>query len=126
MAGKLVHFELPAKDANRATQFYGSLFGWAFNDAGMPGMQYLMTDAGGEPAGAVFASEEVAGKGPVVYFDTDDIQASVARARELGGEADDAAPIPGVGWFARCQDTEGNSFSLFKADDSAPMPGGQG
>ncbi len=27
-------------------------------------------------------------------------------------------PIPHVGWFARCTDTEGNDFSLFQRDDS--------
>ena len=29
-------------------------------------------------------------------------------------------PIPHVGWFARCSDTEGNSFSLYQSDESAP------
>ena len=27
-------------------------------------------------------------------------------------------PIPHVGWFARCTDTEGNEFSLFQSDES--------
>jgi uncharacterized protein len=119
MAGQIVHFELPASDAGRAKEFWGSLFGWTFEDAGMPGMEYAMTDAGGPPRGAVYPSEELAAQGPIVYFDTDDIQASVARARELGGQAEDPAPIPGVGWFARCHDTEENRFSLFQADESA-------
>jgi predicted enzyme related to lactoylglutathione lyase len=40
--------------------------------------------------------------------------------RELGGSADEEQPIPAIGWFARCVDTEGNPFSLFQADESAP------
>ena len=37
MPGKLVHFELPARDATRARDFWSGLFGWSFNDPGMPG-----------------------------------------------------------------------------------------
>jgi predicted enzyme related to lactoylglutathione lyase len=57
-------------------------------------------------------------------LDTDDIDASVARVRELGGQADDKQPIPHVGWFARCTDTEGNPFSFFQSDESAAPPHG--
>ncbi len=117
MAGKLVHFEMPAQDAARATRFYRDLFGWSFRDPGMPGVEYHMTEAGGEPGGAVYPSEG-GEKGPIVYFDTDDIDAMLTHVRELGGEAEEKSPIPGVGWFARCRDTEGNPFSLFQSDES--------
>ena len=119
MPGRLVHFELPAKDDARAVEFYGSLFGWTFNSADMPGIRYHMTNAGGEPAGAIYPSESGL-RGPIVYFDTDDIDATLARVRELGGEAEDKQPIPGIGWFARCRDTEDNEFSLFQPDESVP------
>ena len=119
MPGRLVHFELPAQDAERAKTFWSSLFGWSFDDAQMEGIEYHMTHAGGDPGGAVYPSES-GERGPIVYFDTDDIDAAVARVRELGAEAEDKLPIPGVGWFARCRDTEGNAFSLFQGDESAP------
>jgi uncharacterized protein len=118
MPGKIVHFELPATDAGRAKEFWGSLFGWTFTDAGMPGIEYSMTDAGGPPAGAIYPSEDLAAQGPIVYFDTDDIDESVAKVRELDGQAEDKLAIPGVGWMARCHDTEGNPFSLFQSDES--------
>jgi predicted enzyme related to lactoylglutathione lyase len=57
-----------------------------------------------------------------VYFDTDDIDGSVGKVRDAGGEAEDKAPIPGIGWFSHCKDTEGNIFGIFQADDSAPAP----
>ncbi len=44
----------------------------------------------------------------LVYFDTDDIDAQIARVRELGGEAEDKQPVPGMGWTAQCKDPEGN------------------
>ena len=40
------------------------------------------------------------------------------RCASAGGEAEDKQPIPGVGWFTRCKDTEGNPFGLFQSDES--------
>ena len=75
-----------------------------------------MTQTGENQGGAIFEADGL--KGMIVYFDTDDIDASVARVRELGGASEEKQPIPHVGWFARCTDTEGNDFSLFQSDDS--------
>jgi uncharacterized protein len=117
MAGKLVHFEVPAQDTDRARGFWSGVFGWEFGDAVMPDMDYRMVRTGEDQGGAVFASDD-SKPGVIIYFDTDDIDASIAKARELGGKADDKMPIPHVGWFARCTDTEGNDFSLFQSDES--------
>lgn len=38
--GKVVHFEIPADDVERAKKFYGSIFGWEADD--VPGMDYTM------------------------------------------------------------------------------------
>ena len=121
MPGSLVHFELPAKDGDRAQTFWSGVFGWSFSDAGMPGIDYRMVRTGENQGGAVYTSDD-GGRGAIIYFDSDDIEASLAKVRELGGEAEDKSPIPGVGWFARCKDTEGNEFSLFQSDESVSMP----
>lgn len=119
MAGKIVHFELPAQDDERAKAFWSGLFGWEFQDSGMePTGSYWLTQGGGPPAGALYKAEDMTKQGPVVYFDTDDIEASIEKVRELGGQAEDATPIPGIGRFSACRDTEGNAFSLFQADPS--------
>ena len=60
-------------------------------------------------------------KGPRVYFDVDDINAGAARVKELGGDASDAMPVPSMGWFATCSDSQGNSFGLWQTDPSASM-----
>jgi uncharacterized protein len=123
MAGKLVHFEIAASDDSRAMDFYKSVFGWDFQDAGMPGGTYNLTQAGGEPGGAVYAMEGVE-PSVLVYFDTDDIEGSIAKVRDAGGQADDKQPIPSVGWFSLCTDTEGNRFGLFLGDESVGPPEG--
>ena len=32
MAGQMVHVEIPAGDTGKAREFYGSLFGWQFEE----------------------------------------------------------------------------------------------
>jgi predicted enzyme related to lactoylglutathione lyase len=90
----------------------------------MPGIDYRMFQEG-DQGGAIYPpmGDE---KGPVVYYGSDDIDADLAQVREHGGEAEDKQPIPNIGWFARCKDSEGNDFSLFQGDESAPMPEGMG
>ena len=107
-AGKVVWFELPAQETRRARQFYGQLFGWRFQAfEGMP--EYQLTYEGG---GAIQPGQ--GSDGPLVYFGTDDSNASVARVRELGGEASDAEKIPGIGRYSRCTDSNGNPFGLYE------------
>ena len=89
--------------------------GGEFGDSAMPGMEYYMVRTGEDQGGAVYPADEI---GTKLYFDTDDIDASVAKVRELGGKSDDKSPIPGVGWFAHCMDSEGNKVSLFQSDES--------
>jgi predicted enzyme related to lactoylglutathione lyase len=88
----------------------------------MPGIDYRMFQEDGW-GGAVFPEMEGA-SGTTIYLGSDDIEADLGKVRELGGEADDKQPIPGIGWFARCKDSEGNGFSLFQSDESVTMPEG--
>ena len=119
MAGSVVHIELPSSDADRAVGFWNGLFGWGIGGSAMEGFDYRMAQIGPEQGVAVFPSPDTAGKGAIVYFSTDDNDASLARVRELGGSAEEKQAVPKTGWFASCNDTEGNSFSLWQMDESA-------
>jgi uncharacterized protein len=118
MAGRIVHFEVPADDTARALDFYGKLFGWQFQQMEGP-VEYHMADAGGTGVGLHSAAEGGGIPGIFVYFDVGDINDGIARVKELGGQAEDRTPIPGMGWFSRCADTEGNKFGLWQGDESA-------
>jgi predicted enzyme related to lactoylglutathione lyase len=120
MAGKLVHFEVPASDTSRAQEFYEKTFGWQFESMEGP-VEYHMTQLGEQMGGAVFSGDTGAIR---VYFDVDDINAGVATVKENGGSADDPQPVPGMGWFAAGSDTEGNPIGLWQTDPSATMPEG--
>ena len=104
--GTITWFEVGASDGSRARAFYSALFGWQFQPF-EEGGDYQETDGG-----AVYTADK---GGILVYFGTSDIGASVARVRELGGEAGDPREIPNVGRYATCSDTEGNAFGLFQS-----------
>ena len=119
MPGRIVHFELVAADADRASGFWNGLFGWSIAGSVMEGFDYRMFDLGEGQGGAIYPAQEGQSAGaPIVYFDTEDIEASIAKVRELGGTADDKQPVPTHGWFAGCKDTEGNAFSLWQGDET--------
>ena len=109
--------EINAADADRAQGFWSGVFGWEVGAPMSPEMDYRMFRTAEDQGGAIVGTDE---KGPLrVYFDTEDIDATIAKVRELGGEAEDKLPVQGYGWFAGCSDTEGNAFSLWQSDESA-------
>jgi uncharacterized protein len=117
MAGKVVHVEIAASDADRAQGFWSGVFGWEVGPPMSPEMDYRLFQTAEDQGGAIVGGVE---QGPLrVYFDTPDIDASIAKVRERGGEAEEKMPVPGHGWFAGCKDTEGNAFSLWQGDESA-------
>jgi predicted enzyme related to lactoylglutathione lyase len=121
MAGQMVHLEIPAGDTAKARKFWSGLFGWEFQAYEGSPSEYLMTRFSDTTGGAIMAADG-SKRGPRVYFDVDDINAGVSRVKELGGEAGDPMPVPGMGWFATCTDNEGNDFGLWQTDPSASAP----
>ena len=122
MSGQIVHFEIPADDTAKGREFWGSLFGWQFESYPGPS-EYHMTRIG-ESSGAAITNVEPGKRGTRAYFDVDEINAGAERVRELGGEADQPMPVPGMGWFSTCKDPQGNEFGLWQNDPSAEMPTG--
>jgi predicted enzyme related to lactoylglutathione lyase len=119
---KIVHFEIPAQDTGRAKEFWGSLFGVQFQTFEEP-VEYHTFQNDDETGGGIYPQQQ-GEKGLITYFNVDDIDAARAKVEELGGKAEDKAPIPGMGWFARAEDIEGNQFSLWQRDENTP-PGEQ-
>jgi predicted enzyme related to lactoylglutathione lyase len=123
MPGQMVHVEIPAGDTSKAREFWSGLFGWQWQEVPGP-TEYHMTRFSETSGGAVYAPDPANKRGARVYFDVDDINAATAKVGELGGEAGEAMPVPGMGWFSINKDTEGNEFGLWQNDESAPEPSG--
>ena len=118
---RVVHFDIVADKPDRASRFYGSVFGWKFRKWDGP-MNYWMIDTGkdgqGINGGMGLKSES---KMPNMNtIDVKDIEKSIEKIKTNGGKlVGKKQPIPGVGWFASFKDTEGNLFGLMQDDKSA-------
>ncbi|MEP1975969.1 VOC family protein [Hyphomonas sp.] len=106
MSGNVTYFELPGTDITATERFWGTLFSWSFKEGNFPGYSMIH---GPKPMGG--ASHDDASRHPRIFFAVDDIEAAVAKVRELGGTAEDPVTIPS-GAYAHCTDDQGVAFSL--------------
>lgn len=119
----IVHIDIAADDMQRAKKFYESLFGWKM--ASPPGMDHylLFETAGlnGEPgAGGGMAKREEPGQSVINYIGVEDIDKYIGEVGRLGGKTvQPRMTVPGFGYLAVCQDTEGNDFGLWQDDSNA-------
>ena len=113
MAQPVIHWEIGAKEGSKLQEFYRQMFDWAF-DTSMPGFGMVAAEEGGIGGGIMQARPDIP---PYLtfYVAVDDLEASLARAEQLGGKRIvPPTPIPGVGAFAMFEDPEGHMLGLFK------------
>ncbi len=122
---KIVHFEIPADDLERAKGFYGSIFGWGIED--VPDMGYTIartvatddqqmpTEAGAINGGMMERSANVPSS-PVLTIEVGSIDDALKRIEAAGGSVmRPRTEIPGMGAFAYFTDTEGNTLGLWES-----------
>jgi hypothetical protein len=119
---RVVHFEISCDDPERASAFYSGVFGWKINKWDGP-MDYWVASTGeqGSPGidGGLMRRQE--NTPPVVNtLDVPSVDEYTAKVTAAGGTVvAPKMPIPGVGWFAYCLDTEGNMFGIMQEDAAA-------
>jgi uncharacterized protein len=114
----ICHFEIPADDEKRAKAFYEKLFDWKIE--AMPGMEYFGIKTGDKTVGGGMMKRQDPKQPITIYIDVDDLDAHVGKVEQLGGSIImGKTPVPGMGWFAICLDTENNCFGIFQVDDKA-------
>jgi uncharacterized protein len=125
---KVVHFEIPADDLDRAKSFYGAVFGWELQTVPMNGGEYTSvkttdvdeetqqpTEPGAINGGMFLRNEGVSVTSPVITIDVDGIDDALKQIEAEGGST--VAPrtaIPGMGAFAYFKDPEGNVMGLWE------------
>jgi predicted enzyme related to lactoylglutathione lyase len=123
MSGKVVHFEIPFEDGDRARSFYGDVFGWELMH--MPDMGYTMvttgpTDPGAGPTESGFINGGMLERdadftGPNLVLETDQIEESLAAVTAAGGiVVRERMPVGDMGFAAYFRDTEGNLVGLWE------------
>ena len=121
---KVVHFEIPFENKQRAMTFYTQSFGWQLMD--MPEMKYVMAhtvdvddrqmpkESGAINGGMLERPKEA--PHPTIYVGVASVDATIKKVQEAGGRVVTArTPIPGMGAYARVADTEGNVIGLFES-----------
>jgi uncharacterized protein len=119
MDGEPSFIEIGVEDAQRGRAFYEALFGWTFEPGPAGGgfairMPTLPAGIhGGDPGAA-----------PYVFFRVADMDAALARVRELGGTVEgtdvEGSPesIERFGRFKLCRDDQGSPFGLHQPPEA--------
>ena len=119
---RVIHFEIGADDPERATKFYEQVFGWQTARWDGPQSYWLMTTGpDGQPGinGGIMQRDT---RFPTVVntLDVPDVDEFSEKVTAGGGKVVmPKFPVPGIGWLAYCQDTEGNMFGMIQPDPSA-------
>ena len=119
---RVVHFEIPSDDPERAARFYGDLFGWTFQQWGGPEPYWLVSTGAREEPGidGGLLRRTPQSPGVVNTVDVPDLDEYVGRVERGGGRVVmPKMPVPGVGWLAYAQDPDGNTFGMMQADPAA-------
>lgn len=118
---RVTHFEIPADDPERAIKFYSKVFGWKIKKWEGPVDYWLITTGSDkEPGinGAIMKKSDPA-MSVVNSIDVTSVDVFLKKVVAAGGKTImPKTPIPGVGYFAYCRDTEGNMFGMMQADKS--------
>jgi predicted enzyme related to lactoylglutathione lyase len=116
MPNRIVHFEIPIDNPERATAFYQKCFGWTFQKWEGPTEYWLVTtgpvDQPGINGGLLRRQPGMVTTNTVQVDNVDDAMATVLA--NGGTQTVPKMEIPGVGWVAYCLDTEGNMLGLFQ------------
>ena len=120
--GALSWNELETRDTGAAKDFYGAVFGWAFEDHEMEGMgtyaEWKLGDA------SIGGMADISGRMPdevpahwMIYFAVADADASLEKVRESGGEVRFGPVDIPVGRFGIVADPWGAAFAMIALSD---------
>jgi len=123
---KVVHFEIPAENLERAEKFYKEVFDWKIQSIPMPGgdayliVQTVETDgqqmpkeAGAINGGMMKKTPDV--KGPVIVIDVPNLEEHLEKIKKAQGKVVmPTQKVMDMGLYARVEDTEGNIIGVWQ------------
>lgn len=124
---RVIHFEIVADNPERAMKFYKEVFGWEFNKWDGP-QDYWLVKTGedtqpGINGGLTPKTNQGSGNTGGRITNSIDVPSidefSNKISMEGGKVLSPKMPIPGVGYLAICEDTEGISFGIIQYDRNA-------
>lgn len=116
---RVIHFEIQADEPERAAEFYKNVFGWKIDKWEGPQEYWLATTGEEGDPGINGAITKRVHPGTTNTIDVPSVDEYVKKIEESGGKATTPkTAIPGIGYFAYCEDTEGNAFGIMESDES--------
>ncbi len=123
MSARVVHFEVPFDDPDRALGFYREVFGWEIQS--MAGFDYNSVSTGpiteegmpSEPGfiGGGMLRRQDPVRSPVITLDVGDIETTLADVEKNGGSTVQGKEAVGdMGFSAYFTDSEGNVMGLWE------------
>lgn len=121
---KVVHFEVPYDDLERAKKFYSDVFGWHINT--MPEMNYnivhtvevdekQMPKSLGAINGGMYKRDDKSAKSPVIVINVKNIDESLKKIKSMGGKIfREKVSVGNMGLYAQVKDTEGNIIGVWQ------------
>jgi predicted enzyme related to lactoylglutathione lyase len=125
---RVSHFAIPADVPERAINFYREVFGWQFEvgweyDTPQGREKYWHVATGDGIAAGInggLTRREYPGQPISVGIEVAAVDTVTALIENCGGKTlVSKVALPGVAWFAVCQDSEGNSFAIYQPDPTA-------
>jgi len=125
----VVHFEMPAEDRKRVSDFYTRVFGWQMQQLGPDMREYVLAmttesdkkgpkQPGRINGGFYQKTDDKASQYPSVVIAVEDIKNSMKKVEEAKGKIlGEPMEIPGIGTYVSFFDTEGNRVGMLQ-----PLP----
>src|SRR3989344_5542887 len=122
---KIVHFEIPVDNLERAQQFYKKFFGWNIVKTEMPNMEYhiihtVETDKKGMPksSGAInggMMKRMKKGETPVLVIKVKSLDDTLKKLKQVGIKiVMPKMQVGNMGLYARFLDPEGNVMGIWQ------------
>jgi predicted enzyme related to lactoylglutathione lyase len=119
---RVIHFEIPAAEPERAAAFYKKAFGWSIEKWPGP-MEYWMVTTGADGAPGInggLLRKQAPTTATTNTIGVDSVDKAIDAVKNAGGKlVMPKTPIPTVGYFAYLEDTEGNLFGVMQSDANA-------
>ncbi len=116
-----VFFEFGVDQTARARKFYEGVFGWKFQKWPAQPDYWLIATGKDEPGiDGGMLPRRMPTETTTVTVGVPNVDKAVATVVKHGGKV--VVPkvaVPGMGWLAYCQDTEGNIFGVMQEDQAA-------
>jgi len=118
---RVIHFEINADKPERAVKFYKTVFGWDIPKWEGPVEYWLATTGKDTDPGINGAIMPRLNKETTINtIDVSSVDEYAEKIKKAGGKiVQPKTVIPGIGYFAYCQDTEGNLFGIMQPDPKA-------